>query len=100
VNQRETILLVFAMDLANGRMHAVVDEWGLAWGDPALTEADVDLFTYTQHSVIGNALLEVAIEGSDPVDCEIIIPTNVIPGSPKKAAAEAVEYFKKRRGGT
>lgn len=99
VNQRNTMLLVFAMDVAKGRMHTVVDEWALAGADPALTEGEVEAFTYMAHRVIGNGRVELIIDGTDPVPCEIVIPVNIMPRPAKQAAAEAVEQFRRQRGG-
>jgi len=97
LNPRKSIALVFLMDVPAGRLHAVVEEGGMdTTGE--LTEQDVENYTRYFHSVLGNRLVEVAVEGVDPVPCEIVIPHNIIPRSPEEAVAEALLEFRQRKG--
>jgi hypothetical protein len=46
-----------------------------------------------------NALVELCIDGLDPVPCEIVIPVNIIPQAPEKMVTLALEQFRKGRAG-
>ena len=97
-NASKTVGLVFVMDVARGRLHAMVEDGGMsAWEAPEVTEADVANYTRFVHSVIGNATAEVLVPGVEPVNCEVIIPVNIIPRAPEEAVAEAVEAFRRFR---
>lgn len=95
LNARRTIVLAFLMDAAAGRMHTLLEESGTKQCDDT-TEEDVEDFTRYFHSVIGNRTVELTIDGAEPVDCEVVIPVNIIPQAPEKAVALALEQF--RRG--
>lgn len=92
-NARKTIALAFLMDVAAGRMHTLLDESGIRQGDD-ITEQDVEDFTRYFHSVIGNRIVELTIEGAEPVDCEVVIPVNIIPQAPEEAVIQALEQFR------
>lgn len=96
-NAQETIFLTFAMDVANGRMHVLVDECGATDYFNPVTEGEVAAVTHFVHSVIGNRTVELTIAGAEPVDCEVVIPVNIIPRVPEEAVAEAVEAFRQRQ---
>ncbi len=96
VNQRKTLELKFALHVADGEVHALVEESGLAGKASELTEAEVRAFHYYFHSVVGNARVELVLPGTEPVDCEIVIPVNIIPQSPSEATEKAVAEFKQR----
>lgn len=86
------------MDVAHGRLHAMLEEGGMpAWEAPELLEEDVADYTRYVHSVIGNATAEIVVPGVEPVNCEVIIPVNIIPRAPEEAVAEAVEAFRRFR---
>jgi hypothetical protein len=93
-NNRKTIALAFALDIANGKLHALLDESGLIEEFNKVNEDEVEHFTRYFHSAIGNTLIELCIEGAEPIPCEIIIPTNIIPQNPEKMVAEAVNLFR------
>ena len=42
------------------------------------------------HGVIGNAIVELILEDREPVDCEVVIPVDIIPRNPDEAVEEAV----------
>lgn len=96
LNARKTIVLAFLMDVASGRMHTLLDESGLRQGND-ITEQDVEDFTRYFHSVIGNRIVELAIEGAEPVNCEVVIPVNIIPRSPEEAVDLALEQFRRTK---
>ncbi|WP_293762346.1 methylamine utilization protein MauJ [uncultured Aquitalea sp.] len=98
VNQRETILLTFGLDANETRMHALLDEGGITEQTNELTEDEVATYTRYLHSVVGNAQVELLIDGVEPVRCEIIIPTNIFPRNPEEAVLESVEAFRHKRG--
>jgi len=95
LNPRETVALVFAMDVLHGRLHALLDEGGMDAG-ASTTEQDVEDYTRYFHSVIGNRTVELSIEGVEPVSCEIVIPHNIIPQAPEEAVAKAIAEFRRR----
>ncbi len=93
---RGTIELVFVVDVANGRVHTVITEGGMRAG-VAITEEDVTDYTRYFHSVVGNRIVELFIEGAEPVDCEVVIPLNIIPQVPEEAVAQALEHFRRSK---
>lgn len=97
LNDRKTIVLAFLMDVANGRMQTLLNESGIRQSDD-ITEQDVEDFTRYFHSVIGNGIVELTIVGVEPVDCEEVIPVNVIPQAPEEAVTQALEQFRRTRG--
>lgn len=99
VNERETVFLRFALDIANGRMHTMLEDGGVTDQFGEITEADIEHYTRYFHSVLGNALVELCIDGVDPVPCEIVIPVNIISQAPEKMVALALEQFRKRKTG-
>jgi len=94
VNDRETVFLRFAMDVANGRVHAMLEDGGVTDQIGEVTEEDIEHYMRYFHSAVGNALVELCIDGLDPVPCEIVIPVNIIPQAPEKMVALALEQFR------
>jgi hypothetical protein len=99
VNERETVFLRFALDLVNGRVHTMLEDGRVSGQFGEVTEEDIEHYTRYFHSVIGNALVELSIDGFDPVPCEIVIPVNIIPQAPETMVALALEQFRKRKAG-
>jgi len=97
-NERKTVFLRFALDIANGRLHTLLENGGISEQFNEVTEAEVEHYTRYLHSVIGNALVELCIKGLDPVPCEVVIPVNIIPQAPEKMVALALEQHRQRRG--
>ena len=58
--------------------------------------ADIRVEDYARyfHSVVGNRIVELTIEGVEPVDCEVVIPINIIPRAPEEAVTQALEQFR------
>lgn len=96
LNDRNTIVLAFLMDVAAGQMHTLLKESGIRQGDDA-TEQDVEDFTRYFHSVIGNRIVELSIESAEPVDCEVVIPVNIIPRAPEEAVVQALDQFRRAK---
>ena len=99
-NARRTIMLVFVLDYRHGHAHTQLDAGGFVRleGGYEPDEDDVRAYATFFHEVIGNALAELRIEGRDPVDCEIVIPVNIIPRIPAEAVEEAVSAFRRQHG--
>jgi hypothetical protein len=97
VGRRETVFLRFAVDFANGQIHTLLEEGGVTDQFNEVTEAEVEHATRYFHSVVANSLVELCIEGVDPVPCEIVIPVNIIPQVPEKMVAAALEQFRRRK---
>ena len=88
------------MDFANGQVHTILEEGGVTDQFGEVMEADIEHYTRYFHSAVGNALVELCIEGLDPVPRKIVIPSNIIPQAPEKMVALALEHLRKGKGGT
>ena len=97
ISERETVFLRFAVDFANGRIHTMLEEGGVTGQFNEVAEAEVEHYTRYLHSVVGNALVELCIDGIDPVPCEIVIPVNIIPQAPETMVVKALDQFRKRK---
>lgn len=96
LNDRMTVAFAFVIDFRKGRIHTQLDNSGLLQNNEHRpTEEDVREFYTVFHRVNGNAVVELRIEGREPVDCEVVIPVNIIPRNPEEAASEAVEAFRR-----
>lgn len=94
-NDRMTMVFTFVIDFRKGQIHTQLDKSGLLQNDEHRpTEDDVREFYTVFHRVIGNAVVELSIDGREPVDCEVVIPMNIIPRNVEEAVAEAVEAFR------
>lgn len=100
VNDRSTIFLHFAMDVANGQVHTMLEDGGITDQYGEVMEADIEHYTRYFHSATGNALVELCIDGCDPVPCEIVIPFNIIPQAPEKMVALELDKFHKGKKST
>lgn len=95
-NDRMTMMFAFVIDFQKGKVHTKLNSSGLLQNDHhSPTEDDVREFYTVFHRVIGNAVVELRIDGLEPVDCEVVIPVNIIPRNPEEAVAEAVEAFRR-----
>lgn len=92
LSTRGTIILAFAMDVANGRVHTLLNESGMR-AKVEITEQDVEDYTRFLHSVVDNRIVELTIEGAEPIDCEVVVPVNIIPQAPEEAVTRALEQF-------
>lgn len=96
LNERQTIALRFAIDVASGHVHTQLDNSGLL-NPEHVTEKDVEDFTLYFHSVIGNRTVELSVDDAAPVDCDVVMPVNIIPQIPEEAVARALEAFRRIR---
>ncbi|UPJ78566.1 hypothetical protein IVB16_27345 [Bradyrhizobium sp. 183] len=97
INKRKTILLVFFLDYKSGRIHTNLEDGGLFSGEHEPDETDVRAYSTFFYKVFGNGIAELRCGDLEPVDCEIVIPVNMMMRkSPDEAIADAVEAF--RRG--
>ena len=60
-----------------------------------IAEEDIEDYTRYFHRVVGNRVAELIIEGAEPVDCEMVIPVNIIPRAPEEAVAQALDQFRR-----
>lgn len=97
-NDRMTIMFAFVLDFRNGQLHTQLDNSGLLQNDEHRpVEQDVRAFYTVFHRVLGNAVVELLLEGREPIDCEVVIPVNIIPRNPTEAVEEAVEAFRRQQ---
>lgn len=99
INERKTILLVFFLDYRSGRAHTNLEGGGLLYGDTSPDETDVRAYATFFYKVLGNGIAELTCGNIEPIDCEVVIPLNIIPPHPDKAIAEAIERFRKENAG-
>lgn len=97
VNERETILLVFYLDYRAGRVHTSLEEGGLRYGgNNKPDEQDVRAYATFFYNVFGNGTAELTCGGYEPVDCEVVIPVNMMLDKPvNEAIKDAVENFRR-----
>jgi hypothetical protein len=96
VNARKTILLVFFLDYRSGRIHTNLEDGGLLHGECKPDETDVRAYATFFYKVFGNGIAELTCGDIEPIDCEVVIPVNMMmTASPDQAIAEAVERFRK-----
>jgi hypothetical protein len=97
VNQRKTILLGFFLDYQSGRIHINLKEGGLLYGDTEPDENDVRAYATFFYKVFSNEIAELTLEDREPIDCEVVIPINMIMQvSAEQAIADAIEHFRKK----
>ncbi|AZR25134.1 hypothetical protein NX81_023475 (plasmid) [Xanthomonas vasicola] len=99
LNERTTVLLVFVLDFHHGRVHTQLDDGGLVAGDNQPDEADVRAYATFFYRVLGNGIAELTCEEVEPIDCEVVIPVNIIPPDPNTAIEQAVERFRQQGNG-
>ncbi|MGQ5281377.1 methylamine utilization protein MauJ [Xanthomonas arboricola] len=98
LNDRMTMMFAFVLDYRNGHIHTQLDNSSLLQNDEHRPdEQDVRAFYTVIHRVIGNAVVELLLEGREPIDCEVVIPMNIIPRNPDEAVEEAVEAFRRQQ---
>lgn len=93
-NERRTVVLRFLLDVKNGHVHTMLGESGMSHEG---IEQDVEDFARYFHSVVANRTVELTVEGAEPVDCDVVIPVNIIPQIPDEAVARALEQFRRRK---
>jgi hypothetical protein len=94
-NERQTIFLRFVVDIANGHVHTQLDNSGI--NPERATENDVEDFARYFHNVIANRMVELSVDDAAPVDCDVVIPVNIIPQVPEEAVTLALEAFRRSK---
>lgn len=94
VNERNTILLVFFLDYRSGKVHTNLEDGGLIYGENSPVEADVVSYATFFYKVLGNGIAEITCGDIEPIDCEVVIPVNIIPPNPDDGIKEAVQRFR------
>lgn len=96
INERKTILLVFFLEYKSSRAHTNLEDGGLLNGENKPDEDDVRAYATFFYKVFANGIAELIIEGREPIDCEVVIPTNMFMNvSADQAIADEVEKFRK-----
>jgi hypothetical protein len=100
-NSRMTLMFAFVLDFRHGQAHTQLANSSVLTNDEHKpVEDDVRAFATVFHRVIGNAVVELHIAGREPVDCEVVIPVNIIPRNTAEAVEEAVAAFRRERAGS
>lgn len=98
INNRKTVLLVFFLDYKSGRVHTNLEDGGLLYGENNPDEADVRAYATFFYKVFANGIAELACGGLEPIDCEVVIPVNMMMTvSADKAIEDQVERFRKEQ---
>ena len=96
VNERQTILLVFFLDYRSGQAHTNLEDGGLLFGDYKPDENDARAYATFFYKVFGNGIAELTCGDCEPIDCEVVIPVNMMMTTSAENAIEArVEQFRK-----
>lgn len=98
LNERKTILLVFFLDYKNGKAHTNLEDGGLIYDENPPEESDVRAYATFFYNVVANGIAELSLGDCEPIDCEVVIPVNIIPRAPEDAIEEAVERFRAKAG--
>ena len=94
INERKTVLLVFFLDYRSGKAHTNLEDGGLLYSDNSPEEADVLSYATFFYKVLGNGIAELTCGDLEPIDCEVVIPVNIIPPNPDEAIEEAIQRFR------
>lgn len=97
INERKTVLLGFFLDYKSGKVHTNIEDGGLLYGEIDPEEVDVISYATFFYGVLGNGIAELTTGDLEPIDCEIVIPVNIIPPNPEEAIKEAVQRFRNKR---
>ncbi|MEC5397011.1 methylamine utilization protein MauJ [Uliginosibacterium sp. H1] len=98
LNERRTVLLVFWLDYRSGRIHTNLEDGGLLYGEDKPDENDVRAYATFFFRVFGNGIAELTCGDFEPIDCEVVIPLNMMMTMSAEEAIEArVEQFRKEQ---
>ena len=95
VNKRKTILIVLFFDFQCGRAYHNLEDGGLIYSNLP-DETDVRAYATYFYKVLGNGIAELTFGDTEPIDCEVVFPVNIIPPNPDEAIAEVVEIFRRQ----
>jgi hypothetical protein len=87
VNDKETIFLTFLFDYKNGVAEPLLEHCGLI-ADKEINEDDVRAFATFYFKTFANGSIELKIEGTEPIECDPYIPTNMMM---RVSAEQAIE---------
>jgi hypothetical protein len=87
INERKTIWLVFFLDYPRGQVHMNLEFGGLLNGDNKPNEDDVRAYATFFYKVCANRIAELTCEDREPVECEVVVPVNMMM---TKSADEAI----------
>ena len=95
ISERQTIGLVFVLDYQRGRVYTDLEDGGLIHGTTAIEEADVRAYATFFYKVFSNGIAELMVEGCEPIDCDVVIPVNMMMTvSADQAIQEQVDKFR------
>jgi len=95
-NERKTIQLVFYLDYRNGLVHVNLEECGLLYSHNKPNEIDVRAYATFFYKVFANSIAELFLGDYEPVDCEVVIPVNMmLQMSVEEAIESQVGQFRK-----
>jgi hypothetical protein len=98
VNERQTVLLVFFLDYRSGKVHTNLEDGGLLYGEKKPDENDARAYATFFYKVFGNGIAELTCGDLEPIDCEVVIPVNMMMTMSAEEAIEAqVEQFRKEQ---
>jgi hypothetical protein len=98
INDRKTVLLVFFLDYKSGRVHTNLEDDGLLYGENKPDEVDLRAYATFFYKVFANGIAELTCGGLEPIDCEVVIPVNMMMKvSADKAIEDQVERFRKEQ---
>ncbi|MBH1461380.1 hypothetical protein N7676_13960 [Stenotrophomonas sp. GD03993] len=89
VNERETVIVAAYLDFPHGVAHINIERGGVRDGESPPLEEDLRAFYTLYYNVLGNRVAELTIDGFEPVDCEVVIPVNMMLTLPPHEAVEA-----------
>jgi hypothetical protein len=96
-NKRQTVFLVYWLDFPSGRIHTDLEKSGYIEDCAELTEEDVRAYSIYFHRVLANGIAELHCGTLEPIDCEVVIPVNIIPQDPEEATERAIARFRNLR---
>jgi len=74
----------------------IPEDGGLLYGENRPDENDVRAYATFFYNVFGDGIAELICEDKEPIDCEVVIPVNMMmTKSVDEAIAEQVERFRK-----
>ena len=97
INERKTVQLFFFLDYRSGKVHTNIEDGGLLYGENEPEEVEMISYATFFYEVLGNGIAELTTSDLEPIDCEIVIPVNIIPPNPEEAIKEAVQRFRNKR---
>lgn len=97
-NSLNTTQLIFHLDFMVGRVHTDLEHGGLNYSNVAPSPSEDDVIAYATYyfNTLGNKVVELKIEGVEPIDCEVVIPTNIFPMTVEEGIAASLKQHRRR----